>query len=194
MTFRNDVSYSNYCRAGVLRWTVLALVLSPSCHVMLLHRIGSCLYRTPFGFLSRLLWWAGIVLYGADIHPGAIFEKGCYMPHTVGVVVGNGARFLGNVKLMQGSTVGGNLSRTIAWGPDRIVIRLPVFESDACVGAHALVVGPLVFPKVVFIGHNQLITSGSGRECLLMGDCELALPGELRESFSPALQPVEKVT
>lgn len=46
------------------------------------------------------------VLYGMDIHPGAVIGKGLYFAHTQGIVIGHGVQIGDNVSLWSGVTLG----------------------------------------------------------------------------------------
>lgn len=128
--------------AGVL--DVLGL---PGFWSVVLWRVGNALHDhgNP---LARLVYFANLVLFGADLAPGAVVGAGCVMPHPVGVgiagdvVIGERCHIMGLVRI-GGSGQGGKPGHAVigddTWFMDGCKVLGPVHIGDrSLVGAAAL--------------------------------------------------------
>jgi serine O-acetyltransferase len=84
---------------------------------------------------------------GVEIHPGAHIGSGVFIDHGMGVVIGETAVIYDNVTIFHGVTLGGT-------GKHRGK-RHPTVGSGVTLGAHAIVLGP------VMIGANAKVGAGA---------------------------------
>ncbi len=126
---------------------IFEVILYPSLHAILLHRLAHALYRAKVPFFPRLISQISRFLTGIEIHPGAKIGKGFFIDHGMGVVIGETAEIGDNVTLYQGVTLGGT-------GKEQGK-RHPTVGNNVLVGVGAMVLGAIT------IGDNARIGGGS---------------------------------
>jgi serine O-acetyltransferase len=113
--------------------------------------------------LAWILRSVGIVLVGADFAPGMTIGTGLYLPHPVGVVIGNGLRIGNNVMLAQGVTVGLRTANRDE----------PAEYATICDGAtiwsHATIVGCVRIGENSEIGANSLVVADVPDNAIVVG-------------------------
>ncbi len=82
------------------------LLLGSSFAAVALFRLASRLHRANHRWLAHLCWKINFVMHSCDLSQQAEAEPGLYLPHPLGVVVGNGVRIGSGVTLFQGVTLG----------------------------------------------------------------------------------------
>ena len=118
-------------------------------HALLIHRLNHWLWKRGLRWPARLLGYAGRVLTGIEIHPGAVIGRRFFVDHGTGVVVGETAEIGDDVTLYQGVTLGG---RTLDAGK-----RHPTIGDGVIVGAGAKILGPFTVGEGARIGSNAVV-------------------------------------
>ncbi|MCH9852750.1 MAG: serine O-acetyltransferase [Alphaproteobacteria bacterium] len=133
------------------------LLLYPSVHVMISHRIAHFLWQLRLKFLARFISQIGRWLTGIEIHPAAQIGKGFFIDHGMGVVVGETAIIGDNVTLYHGVTLGG-VSPSVDADSQRCVKRHPTLCDGAIIGAGAQILGAVTVGENVRVGSASVIT------------------------------------
>jgi serine O-acetyltransferase len=115
-------------------------------------RAQQCLYWSGHERAAHMLRTVGVILVGADFTPGMTIGTGLWIPHPVGITIGNDLIIGDNVTLAQGVTAGAR----IPYGGD-IAQDYPTLCDGAILLAHAVVVGGVRVGKHVQIGANSLV-------------------------------------
>ena len=128
---------------------ITVLLLYPSIHARLWHKLAHLLYKAHLFFLARLIsqivrWTTGI-----EIHPGATIGKGLFIDHGMGVVIGETTVIGDHVKLFHGVTLGG---RGTSHGK-----RHPTIGNDVTIGCGASVLGNITIGDHAKIGANAVV-------------------------------------
>lgn len=151
---------------GPFRAIAGAAILDPWVAVAL-HRVSHALYGTRFSVLSWVIKAISGVLWGLDIHPGAVIGRNLRIAHTHGVVIGGGVVIGDDVEIYGGVVIGhkGEWQFPIVGNSvilyTRSTILGSVFVGDgARVGAHSLVVRD-VDNGVTVVGAPARPTAGS---------------------------------
>ena len=111
------------------------LLLYPSIHALINHRIAHKLYKKKHFFLARLLSQISRFFTGIEIHPGATIGKGLFIDHGMGVVIGETAEIGDDVLIYHGVTLGGTGKDTGK--------RHPTVGNNVVIGCGAKVLGPI---------------------------------------------------
>ena len=125
------------------------LVLYPSVHAIIAHRISHSLYKKKFFFLARLISQLSRFFTGIEIHPGAEIGKGLFIDHGMGVVIGETTVIGDDVTIYHGVTLGGT-------GKDKGK-RHPTIEDNVVIGCGAKILGNIVIRKDAKIGANAVV-------------------------------------
>lgn len=142
---------SDYTAAGLRPSQTLSgvLTLSPF-WLIVLHRLSHRLLQGNVPIVPAMLRAVGIVLYGADLSPGACIGPGLHIVHAVGIVVGWDVVAGSGLLIHQNVTLGGR--GRIANGR-----WCPTLGSNVEVGAGAVVLGPIDVGENVSIGANAVV-------------------------------------
>jgi serine O-acetyltransferase len=79
----------------------------PGTWAVILFRLASTAHNSGLRPLSRFLFFLNVVLFGSELHPGAIVQPGLVILHSVGVGLGGGCRLGHRVQLFRGAAMGG---------------------------------------------------------------------------------------
>jgi len=127
---------------------ILAL---PGTWAVLLFRLAGALHRAGLRPLSRLVYFANCVLFGADLAPTAVVQPGLALPHPVGVAVSPG--WIGrNVRLMGGVRIGGGAY------DNQHRDGLPTIGDGCFILDGAKLFGPVVVGANTIVGTNAVVT------------------------------------
>ncbi len=118
-------------------WSAGLLRLARSCH----HR--------GLGPLASLFSCLNLLLFGADIHPGAKIGPGLFMPHPIGVKISNGVTIGEGATILHGASIGGWLPGT--WGGG----ALTHLGDRVLVLSGAQILGPIE------VGDDAMIAAGA---------------------------------
>lgn len=131
------------------RNTFEIVLLYPSIHVLLWHRLAHLLYKIKLRFLARMISQLARFLTGIEIHPGATIGKGLFIDHGMGVVIGETTVIKDYVKLFHGVTLGGTGT---SHGK-----RHPTLENHVVIGAGAKILGDIIIGENSKIGANAVV-------------------------------------
>lgn len=128
--------------SGVLTLSLFWLVF--------LHRLSHWLQQKAVPLVPAMLRSVGLVLYGADVSPGARIGPGFRLVHGVGVVIGWDVEAGPGLLVYQNATLGGR-GRVVdgRWCPS--------LGRNVTVGAGAVVLGPIHVGDDVSIGANSVV-------------------------------------
>ncbi len=76
-------------------------------HALQTHRVAHWLWQQRRRTLAHFLQSRASILFGLDIHPGAVIGKGLFIDHGTGVVIGETAVVEDGVSMLHGVTLGG---------------------------------------------------------------------------------------
>jgi serine O-acetyltransferase len=132
--------------------TIRAALFNPGFSVVLRYRLarrsmlsGGALHR----FLSRLAWLSGVRAFGCYISPSAEIGEGFFLPHPVGIVIGEDVRVGRNVTIYQNVTLGRRNHAETAY---------PDIGDNVVIYAGAVIVGPVRVGVGAVIAANAVIT------------------------------------
>ncbi len=126
-------------------------LLYPSVTALFWHRVAHKLYNIKLRFLARLISQLTRFFTGIEIHPGAKINKGCFIDHGMGVIIGETAEVGENCTIYQGVTLGGT-------GKD-VGKRHPTLGNNVMVGSGAKVLGPFTVGDNSKIAANAVVLS-----------------------------------
>ena len=134
-----------------------AMLLYPSFHVMLAHRLAHPLWWAGLHTMSRLITQTARLLTGIEIHPAAQIGEGFFADHGMGIVIGQTAILGKNVTLYHGVTLGGVMP-AVGSKEQRSVKRPPTLEDGVIIGAGAQILGPVKVGARARVGGNSVVT------------------------------------
>lgn len=120
-------------------------------HAILMHRFAHCLYGIGLKTLARVLSQIARFLTGVEIHPAAVIDKGFFIDHGMGVVIGETSRLGKNITLYQGVTLGGT-------GKEKGK-RHPTLGDNVMIGAGAKVLGSIELGDNVKVGAGSVVVN-----------------------------------
>lgn len=149
--FRNDPAARN-------GWEVLTYA---GLHAIFWHRVAHWLWRHQLKFLARLVSQTNRFWTGIEIHPGAQIQKGFFVDHGMGVVIGETAEVGENCLLYHGVTLGGvSLEKKK---------RHPTLGRNVIVGAGAKVLGAITLGDNVQVGANAVVLKDVPANSVVVG-------------------------
>ncbi|MDE2008472.1 MAG: serine O-acetyltransferase [Candidatus Omnitrophica bacterium] len=125
------------------------LLLYPSLHALVFHRLAHQLWVWKVPFIPRWLSQLARFLTGIEIHPGASIGKRFFIDHGTGVVIGETAVVGDNVLLYQGVTLGGTGKETGK--------RHPTLGNNIVAGSGAKILGNITIGDNSYIGANAVV-------------------------------------
>lgn len=128
---------------------VEVLLLYPSIHAIIYHRIANVLYRHKWFIIARAISQIARFFTGIEIHPGAKIGKGLFIDHGMGVVIGETAEIGDNVTIYHGVTLGGT-------GKEKGK-RHPTVGNNVVIGSGAKILGPITIGDDAKIGANAVV-------------------------------------
>lgn len=145
-TLKEDIA-TIYARDPAARNTLEIILCYPGLHALWLHRLAHTLWKRGFVTLPRFISHLNRFLTGIEIHPGAKIGRRFFIDHGAGVVIGETAEIGDDVTMYQGAVLGGVSTEKVK--------RHPTVGNNVVIGAHAVILGPVV------IGDNSRIGAGS---------------------------------
>lgn len=136
--YRNDPAAKN-----------IEFLLYPSFHAILYHRIIHFLWKIGVPFIPRLLSQISRFLTGLEIHPGATIDRGFFVDHGAGVVIGETTKIGDNCVMFHNVTLGGTGKHKGK--------RHPTIGNNVLIGTGAIILGPVTVGDNVKIGANSYI-------------------------------------
>lgn len=126
------------------------VLLYPSVHAMLFHRLAHRFWGWNLKFLARFVSQLSRFLTGIEIHPAAVIGKRLFIDHGMGVVIGETAEIGDDVTLYHGVTLGGTTL-------ERETKRHPTLGNGVIVGTGAKILGPVTVGAGARIGANSVV-------------------------------------
>ncbi len=166
------------------------MLLYPSFHVMIFHRISHMLWRLRLKLLARFISQLGRGATGIEIHPAAKIGRGFFIDHGMGVVIGETAEIGNNVTLYHGVTLGG-VSPAINTDSQRSVKRHPTLCDGVIVGAGAQILGALMIGENVRVGSGSIITKDIPANVTVVGNPGRILRKKCSKEFTAYGMPDE---
>lgn len=137
------------------------LLLYPSIHAIIFHRVAHKLYKKKFFFVARFLSQTSRFFTGIEIHPGAQIGRRFFIDHGMGVVIGETAEIGDDVIIYHGVTLGGT-------GKDSGK-RHPTLGNKVLVGAGAKILGPITLGDNVKVGANTVVLKNVPSNSTIVG-------------------------
>lgn len=137
------------------------VLMLPGFWCVLLWRLGNHWHHRGLRPLSRLTYVANVVLFGADLAPGAQVGPGLVIPHPVGVACAKGTVLGARVKLMGMARLGGS------GHPDKH--GYPVVGDEVWVMDGAKVFGPVEVGDRAVVGASTLVAKDVPPDMLVFG-------------------------
>jgi serine O-acetyltransferase len=162
--FYSDV-LSAYKRDPALKGKLFApleLLIYPGVWAIFLHRIAFLLFTLKIPLLPRLISMIARLFTGIEIHPGATINKGFFIDHGNGVVIGETAEIGKNVLLFHQVTLGGT-----AMKPGK---RHPTLGDNVIVGAGAKILGPLSIGNNSKVGAGTIVLKNVPPDAVIVGN------------------------
>lgn len=153
-----ELKHARYPSLGGL----VDVLLLPGTWAAMLFRISSALHASGLRPISRLVYFANCVLFGADLAPTAEVGPGLAMPHPVGVAfspvrIGRRARLMGGVRLGGGGY--DDVSRD----------GLPTIGDDCYIFDGAKVFGAVTIGDRVVVGTNSVVSRDVPSDVIVVG-------------------------
>ncbi len=124
-------------------------VLTYAADAIFWHRVAHFFWRHNLKFLARIVSQSNRFWTGIEIHPGARIEKGLFVDHGMGVVIGETAEVGEHCLIYHGVTLGGvSLEKKK---------RHPTLGSNVVIGAGAKVLGAITIGDNVQVGANAVV-------------------------------------
>jgi serine O-acetyltransferase len=140
---------------------LLDILTIPGTWAVILFRLASTAHHRGLRPLSRFFFFLDVVLFGAELHPGAIVQPGLVIPHSVGVGVGGGCRIGHRVQIFRAVGMGG------AGNPKRP--GQPTLGDDVIVLDGAKVFGPAHIGDRSIIGASAVVVDDVAPDMFVYG-------------------------
>lgn len=140
---------------------LLDVLSLPGTLAVLLWRLGNACHFGGLKPLSRLCYIANIVLFGAELHPGAVVGPGVVIPHPVGIGIAKGCRIGARCRLMRSIAMGGS------GDPKRP--GHPMIGDDVWVMDGAKLFGPVHVGDRSILGTSAIVASDVPADMFLYG-------------------------
>lgn len=123
----------------------------PGAWSTMLWRVGTALNRRGLTVVSRLCYFANVVFFGAELHPGATVGPGLVTPHPVGLMLSSEVQIGERCRLMGKVSVGGS--------GDPSKPGHPKIGDDVWLFDSAQVFGPVTIGDRSIIGARVTVTT-----------------------------------
>lgn len=163
---RNIKDYINNVKKNdpAARHALEIILLYPSVHAVVSHRIANRLYKMHLFFLARFVSQLNRFFSGIEIHPGATIGKCLFIDHGMGVVIGETAIIGDYVNIFHGVTLGGTGDSSSAGKK-----RHPTIGDNVLIGAQATLLGPIEVGSHAKIGANSIVVNNVGNNETFIG-------------------------
>jgi serine O-acetyltransferase len=133
----------------------------PGTWAAIIWRIAIACHHGGLKPFSRLLYFANIVIFGAELQPGVVVGRGVVIPHPVGIGVASGCTIGERVRLMGGVRMGGNAN------PDRP--GHPTVGDDCWILDGAKVFGPTTIGDRSIVGTSAIVSEDVPPDMFIFG-------------------------
>lgn len=125
------------------------IILYPSLHAVISHKIANFFYRFRIYWFARLISQLSRFFTGIEIHPGAKLGNRIFFDHGMGIVIGETAEIGDDCVIYHGVTLGGVQTTKGK--------RHPTLKNNVVVGAGAKILGNITIGENVKIGANSVV-------------------------------------
>lgn len=139
------------------------ILFNPGCSAVAIHRLSHICRKKDWiigRIISNILFRINSIINNIDIHPEAIIGRNFYIPHSVGIVIGQ-CIIGSNVTILQNVSIGRTLSGDNDGYPD--------IGNNVTIYAGAVVVGKIKIGDGVRIGANSFVIRDVPDNCLAVG-------------------------
>lgn len=120
--------------------------------VVFLYRLSNFFRNNKLKFLSIILGKFQYYFYHCEIRSTAIIGGGFVIRHPIGIVIGGKVKIGNNFSIGKNTTLGGNNGKFREKN-----ISQPYIGNNVIVGAHSIIIGPIVIGNNVKIGAMTLV-------------------------------------
>ena len=131
-------------------------------HALHNHRVAKFFHKIKLKTLARMISGWGRFCTGIEIHPAANIEKGVFIDHGSGVVIGETAIVESGAIIYQGVTLGGK-------GHSVKGKRHPTVKSGAIIYAGAKIIGNITIGENAIIGAGSVVHKDVPPSCVAVG-------------------------
>jgi len=145
----------------------LEIILYPSFHAIIYHKLAHFLYKCKLFFLARLISQIARFLTGIEIHPGATLGRRVFFDHGMGIVIGETAIVGDDCIIFHGVTLGGLASKK----PNKTNNnkRHPTIKNNVLLGAGAKLLGDITIGENVKVGANAVVLNDIPENAIAVG-------------------------
>ncbi len=129
--------------------SVWEILLYPSLHATINHKIANFFFKRKMCFIARLISQLSRFFTGIEIHPGATIGKRVFFDHGMGIVIGETAEIGDDCVIYHGVTLGGTSATRSK--------RHPTLKNGVVVGTGAKILGNITLGENVKIGANSVV-------------------------------------
>ena len=129
--------------------SVWEILLYPSLHATINHKIANFFFKRKMCFIARLISQLSRFFTGLEIHPGATIGKRVFFDHGMGIVIGETAEIGDDCVIYHGVTLGGTSATRSK--------RHPTLKNGVVVGTGAKILGNITLGENVKIGANSVV-------------------------------------
>jgi serine O-acetyltransferase len=133
----------------------------PGTWAVILFRLASTAHHKGLRPLSRFIFFVNSVVFGAEMHPGAIVQPGLVVPHPAGMGFSSGLRIGKRVLLLRNTAMGG------AGNPKRP--GQPTLGDDVVVMDSVTVLGPVHVGDRAILGAGALVSDDVPPDMFVIG-------------------------
>lgn len=157
---KNDIRVALERDPAARNWIEVVLCYA-GVHAIWNHRIAHWLWNNKLKLLARWIAQLSRFFTGIEIHPGAVIDKGFFIDHGMGVVIGETSIIGKNVTMYHGVTLGGV---SLQKGK-----RHPTIEDEVVIGAGAQVLGAITIGSCSRIGANAVVVKDVPPDSVVVG-------------------------
>ena len=156
MKLFEDILFIKCYKTG--RLSMLKAMLSPSFICTFIYRLSAFFYCLKIPVLPKLLWWVNFLLFKVDLDFRSNLDGAIYMPHPMGVVIGEYVKLTkgSRLKLMQGATIGGDLGRFEKRNGK--CYYQPIMQGNVFIGINSIVAGPVMLSGNIFVSSSGIVS------------------------------------
>ena len=128
---------------------IFEILLYPSLHAIINHKISHFFFNKKLFFLARLFSQISRSITGIEIHPGAKLGNRIFFDHGMGIVIGETSEIGDDCVIYHGVTLGGVSTEKTK--------RHPTLKNNVIVGAGAKILGNITLGENVRVGANSVV-------------------------------------
>jgi serine O-acetyltransferase len=133
----------------------------PGTWAVILFRLASTAHHKGLRPLSRFIFFVNTVVFGTELHPGAIVQPGLVIPHPIGMGFSSGLRIGKRALLLRNTAMGS------AGNPKRP--GQPILGDDVTVMDSATVLGPVRIGDRAIIGAGAIVADDVPADMFVIG-------------------------